>query len=166
MEVREITPSELDACQSLVGGLIEAIDLQNPSASLYVNEEGKLQRLPHNVRATQTMWAHNELLRRRDRVAGDAFIAGPVDRRGANTAIPRFYIDLLLPHEKFRVEVLARGEHQWAHNALEFDTRELAFAYADDLWRRWTLADKLRVVPLSTPKNQPYEEGTENISSP
>lgn len=166
MEVREIAPSDLHAYQSLVGGLIEVIDLQNPSASLYINEEGKLQRLPHNVRATQIMWAHNQLLRRQDRVVGDAFIAGPVDRRGADTEVPRFYIDLILPAEEFRVEVLARGEHCWAHNALGFDTRELAFAYADDLWQRWTLADKLRVVPVSTPKNQPYEEGSENIGFP
>jgi hypothetical protein len=166
MDMREIAPTDLNAYQALVGGPIESIDLENPSASLYLNEEGKLRRLPHNVRATHILWAHNERLRLRDRVVGDAFIAGPVDRRAANTAVPRFYVDLLLPVERFRVEVLARGEHRWAANKLEFDTRELAFAYANDLWQRWTLADKLRVVPLSTPKDQPYEEGTENIGSP
>src|SRR6266516_3217943 len=59
--------------------------------------------------------------------------------------------------EKLRVDVLARGETRWATNALEFDTPEEARLYALDLRSRWTLAEQMRVVPVSRPRGERYE---------
>ena len=67
----------LDRMQSLVGGYIEHVAL--PGAVIVVNEEGKLQGLPLNARATSVWWlaqmsrhgAHTQ-----DALAGDAVIAG------------------------------------------------------------------------------------------
>lgn len=64
--------------------------------------------------------------------------------------------------EKLRVEVLAIGERSWATNALEFDTRPEATLYARDLYTRWTLVDKLRIVPVSHPKRERYEPGSDD----
>jgi hypothetical protein len=153
----------LAAYQDLVGGKIEPVDLNNPPASMYINEEGKLYGLPVNMRATHVEWAHNALLREEDIVMGDAFILGPVDRKGNDTSVPQAYIDLLFPPEPFRIEVLARGETIWAGNATTYDTWEQAYIAADSLCRRWTLAEKLRIVPLSAPTRQRYKEGSEDI---
>jgi hypothetical protein len=64
--------------------------------------------------------------------------------------------------EKLRVEVLAIGERSWATNVLEFDTPEQATLFARDLYSRWTMVDKLRIVPVSHPKREPYEPGSDN----
>lgn len=49
---------------------------------------------------------------------------------------------------KFKVEVLADSSGQWVGNQVEFDTREKAEAYADDLAGRWTSVRKWRVVEV------------------
>jgi hypothetical protein len=64
--------------------------------------------------------------------------------------------------EKLRVEALARGERTWATNAREFDTRPEAALYARDLYCRWTEVEKLRIVPASHPKREPYEPGSDD----
>jgi hypothetical protein len=64
--------------------------------------------------------------------------------------------------EKLRVEVLAIGEQSWATNALEFDTPELAALYAQDLYSRWMQVDKMRIVPVSHPKREPYEPDSDD----
>lgn len=64
--------------------------------------------------------------------------------------------------EKLRVEVLAIGERSWATNDLEFDTRPEATLYARDLYTRWTLVDKLRIVPVSQPKRERYEPDSDD----
>jgi hypothetical protein len=65
---------------------------------------------------------------------------------------------------KLRVEVLAIGERTWATNALEFDTHPEASLYARDLYSRWTMVDKLRIVPVSHSKREPYEPGSDDPS--
>jgi len=64
--------------------------------------------------------------------------------------------------EKLRAEVLAIGERSWATNALEFDTPKQASLYARDLYSRWTMVDKLRIVPVSHPKRERYEPGSDD----
>lgn len=63
---------------------------------------------------------------------------------------------------KYRVDVLAAGEWRWATNALRFDTEDQALTYARDLWRRWTGADKMRIVPADHPDHEAYLDGSEH----
>lgn len=161
--IRRVDPIDLTTYQNLVGGHLEAVRLDDPPASMYINDEGKLLGLPVNIRATQLAWAHNEGLRGHDLLAGPAFVTGPVDREGLDTAVPQAYLDQLLPSGPWRVEVLAYGETRWATNAVEYVTREAAYAAARNLRHRWIMADKLRVVPTSTPRSQAYEEFSEHL---
>ena len=64
--------------------------------------------------------------------------------------------------EKLRVEVLAKGEPRWATNAREFDTPEEATTFARDLYSRWTQVAKLRIVPVSRPRGELYEPGSDD----
>lgn len=66
------------------------------------------------------------------------------------------------PPARHRVDVLAVGETRWATNALRFDTEAEGLAYAHDLYGRWTLTRKMRVVPDSTPEREPYVPGSEH----
>lgn len=63
----------------------------------------------------------------------------------------------------FRVDVLAIGEYRWATNALRFDTKEAASAYAVDLFTRWTMADHMRVVPSDHAEHEAYVTGSEDF---
>jgi hypothetical protein len=58
--------------------------------------------------------------------------------------------------EQYRVDVLAAGESNWASNALRFDSKEAALAYADDLSSRWLLVVAYRAVLDSVPQRQPF----------
>jgi hypothetical protein len=160
---RQINRADLDTYQTLVEGHLEPLRLDRPPANMYLDEEGKLIGLPLNLRATQLAWAHNELFRGRDLIVGPAFLTGPVTPQGYDTTVPRQYVDELLPEGPWRVEVLALGEARWATNSVEYPSRESAFAAAQDLRCRWAVAEKLRVVPTVTPRNQSYEKFSEHI---
>lgn len=59
----------LEELQGLVGGYIERVPMSN-GKSMYVNEEGKLNGLPYNEKATQ-------ILRQQGRIPND-YIVGDV----------------------------------------------------------------------------------------
>jgi len=46
----------------------------------------------------------------------------------------------------YKVEVIADSSGKWVGNGLTFDTKDLAIAYASDLFMRWTSVREWRVV--------------------
>ncbi len=52
----DLEPNSLDALQTAVGGLVQAIDLDE--FTLWANEEGKILNLPHNP-IGQALWVFN-----------------------------------------------------------------------------------------------------------
>jgi hypothetical protein len=62
----------------------------------------------------------------------------------------------------YRVDVLVHGETVWASNALRFQTEEEGFAYAKNLYVRWMLAHKFRIVPETVEERQTYVPGSEH----
>jgi hypothetical protein len=68
------------------------------------------------------------------------------------------------PDGQFRADVLASGETSWASNALRFDTKADALAYARNLASRWLSVIKVRAVEISTPAREPYITGSEDES--
>lgn len=103
--------TSLRAAQALVGGPIEPIDLTRPAATLYVNENGKIDGLPRNGRATLLAWVHAPQLRGQDVIVGDAYLAGP-ERRGFDTDTPA---DLLavLTGTAVQVQMRSRRRRRW-----------------------------------------------------
>ena len=71
--------SEYDELVKLVGGYLEAVTLRN-GHTLWVNEEGKIQRLPYN-RTAQAVFDHN-FGPGVDIILGNAVIMGDVDEDG------------------------------------------------------------------------------------
>lgn len=73
---------ELEELQRIVGGWIEYVPVHNNDEvglSLFCNEEGKLQGLPVNLRATHYF---SFALREDDVLVGDVILMGPPDEKG------------------------------------------------------------------------------------
>jgi hypothetical protein len=76
----------LEALQELVSGDIEVVDLHRYAMNMYLNENGKIEGLPANHRATMLAhWA--AAVRADDIIVGDVVLTGPVDAAGEDTPI-------------------------------------------------------------------------------
>lgn len=133
--------------QQAVGGLIEAIDLDSPPATIYVNEEGKLQGLPLNRRATMISWMHNSSFRGKDVIKGDAVLVGPPDDEGKTLAVPQAYVFLLFETATYRIEVqTADDPAAWNGNQARYDNWVEAYNAGLGLWERWLAVENVRVI--------------------
>lgn len=83
----------LDYIQSVVGGYIEAVHVPGflHGATLYCNEEGKLNAFASNPRATSLF---KPVLFGSDYIAGDVVIVGPPDRNGEDTPVDPYVVEL------------------------------------------------------------------------
>ena len=139
--------NDLRDYQMAVGGLIEAIDLDDPSMTFFANEEGKLIGLPVNRRATMLWWLHNPATYGYDVLAGDAVLVGQPDQDGDTQSAPESIIGLLMDTPALKVEVQTEGpDSPWCGNARRFEDYFSAAAYAIDLSRRWTQVTRARVI--------------------
>lgn len=90
LSFRDISCAESDEyladLQDLVGGDIEAVRLTRRAMSMYLNETGKIERLPVNARAT-ILAEWDNALRPGDTINGDAVLTGPMDNYGVDTPI-------------------------------------------------------------------------------
>lgn len=82
----DLTPDSLQVLQTAVGGWVQAIDLDE-SLSMWLNEEGKLNGLPHNPYA-QFAWdkrfgAHT------DYMVGDVVFTGGTDDEGETLGLDK-----------------------------------------------------------------------------
>jgi len=59
--------------------------------------------------------------------------------------------------EKYRAEITGPKEMVWSTNAMEYNTEQEAKDWLDGLKSRWFGYDMGRVVPISTPRNQPVD---------
>lgn len=75
----------LSAAQTVVGGWIEGVVL-GEEATLYCNEEGKLQGMPLNPRATALCKAHKAIPG--DHICGSAIVLGPANQDGDEQHAP------------------------------------------------------------------------------
>lgn len=77
------SPAEhLDTFQSIVEGYIEAFTLPGGNSAV-INEEGKLQNLPRNIRATEALRGY---LFSGDYISGNLIVVGPFTEDGEVTS--------------------------------------------------------------------------------
>jgi hypothetical protein len=161
---QQLHKSDLDAYRQIVGGNLEFITLTEPPASLYVNEEGKLDGLAFNHRATALLWVHNSAYRDRDVVVGPAFIVGPPDRRGDDTSAPGSLLELLFHTQRYRIQAQTAGRGSWLDHEAVFDDWFDAYQGALELAGHRALVDEVRVIPEPDEEllNQWLQIGREN----
>jgi hypothetical protein len=139
--------ANLQEYQQIVDGYIEAISLDDPSSTLYCNEEGKQAGLRMNPRATLLLWAHQPAFRFFDYVAGDALLTGPIDEHGDDTDVPHDFVQTFFQATRFRTEVQTRGDPGWYGNDLRFHRWTDAYGHVLNLARNWSLVEDVRVLP-------------------
>lgn len=89
----EITP-ELKTLQALARGDVQLVGLRRYAMNMYLNENGKLESLPANSRATTLChWA--EAIRADDFICGDAIVLGPIDGEGEETGLRDVQVEWL-----------------------------------------------------------------------
>jgi|GEM_PF-2989842 len=146
----QLDNTDLSAYQTLVGGHIQAIHLERPAATMYLNDEGKLEGLPVNHRATALASVHNSAFRGQDFIVGDAFVTGPADARGYDRTVPARYPLLWLEATTFRVEKQLRNAQGWrVRRGYIYDNVHVAYVAAVRLARRETEVTEVRVVPVN-----------------
>lgn len=80
---------DYDTINAAVGGWLEGVPVRDVTA--YINEEGKLKGLPQNK--TATALAHrDEAIYPHDYIAGDMFVAGPLDEDGDITSLSEHWV--------------------------------------------------------------------------
>lgn len=153
----QLDATSLESYRGLVNGNLEALSLEQPTASMYLNADGKIIELPVNVRATMLLWAHIKEMRFQDYIVGDVFLTGPVDGDGWDTDVPE-ELAKLFDARALRIEIQTYGDPQWYSNDLRFDGWTVAYAYALDLARRWTAVEDIRVLPVETESPAPQDK--------
>ena len=146
LEVRDF--NGLSDYQAAVSGLIEPMQLERPSASLFLNEEGKLMGLPKNRRSTLLLWLHNTRWRGADVLKGDAVVVGEPDGNGETQDVPDELVTLLLHTETYKVEVNTIDDlNAWNGNQMRYEDWQEAYAAGLSLAGRWFAVNHVRVVP-------------------
>ena len=98
----------LGELRELVGGDIESVPLERYAMTMYVNENGKLEGLPRNNRATVLAnWA--AAIRADDIIGGDVVLTGPLDASGADTPIVDTHKWWLYRFDDEQAQLLAHG---------------------------------------------------------
>jgi hypothetical protein len=143
------TFAKLEDYQAAVGGRIEPVDLPAFGVTIYVNEEGRLNELPFNSRASFLWWYFVPEARQSAMLLGDAVLVGMPDRRGNVTDLPEDVRVLLITPATYRVEVRTIGDPKWYSNQATFPDYWEAIIWAMVLLERWTLARDVRVVRAS-----------------
>lgn len=144
----ELHEHDLDAYRALVGGSLEIVTFERPAATLYLNDEGKLDGLPVNQRATLLAWVHNSAFRDVDVIVGDAFIVGAADQHGDDLTVPEELVTLLFHTRYFRVLVRFAGDARLYANLTVFSDWLAAYTNAVQM-AVWQQVEEVRVIPLS-----------------
>jgi hypothetical protein len=156
--LEQLDKRDVDAFQALVDGHLQVLNLERPAASMYLNDEGKLDGLSFNPRATAILWAHNPALREEDIIAGDAFILGVPDRHGDDTSAPKELIDLLFHTKRYRVLVQNDGDEKFYGHLRPFDSWFEAYGFGVHLVRVFSQLEDVQIVA------EPDDERTKLIS--
>ncbi|WP_189159270.1 DUF3846 domain-containing protein [Lentzea pudingi] len=148
IRLEQLDKHDAGAFRRIVGGRLEAVQLTDPAAGVYFNDEGKLQELPINHRLTMLLWMHNKLFRGEDVIMGSGLIVGPPDPEGDDQDAPAELVELLFNTAAYRVQARKVDGRSW-HTTL--DTVSLwtdGYRLALKLGLEWrsVFAD-VRVVP-------------------
>lgn len=123
------------------------MDIFNPDASIFYDDDGKVLDKPLNRRATLLWWVGRPEFVNYDALLGDVLILGPADgETGETTSAPQVLIDLLFNTTTYKYQVKTINEEGWHGNQRTFDDCWQAFNDALALSQRWTLVERVRVI--------------------
>lgn len=92
VRVEDVSKIDLDYLSGVVGGYIEAVTLRGVKVTMYINEEGKLDGLDVNRRATQLAWAGGGI-DYSDFIVGNVVLVGAPDTLGNDTGLTEWQVE-------------------------------------------------------------------------
>ncbi|WP_298868462.1 DUF3846 domain-containing protein [uncultured Microbacterium sp.] len=147
LELREF--AKLEDYQSAVGGWIEALDLPDIGITVYVNDEGRIRKLPHNARASFLRWYWSPLTRASGMLAGDAVLVGMPNGAGESTDVPVHVRELLLTSALFALEMRTEAHPEWQRSTTALPDYWSALVWTMMLTEHFTGLRDVRIVPLA-----------------
>lgn len=144
----KVLVEDLSGMQAAVGGYIEVVDLGPLTASLIVNEEGKLEKRPINRRATLLFWLLFPSVRHRDVIVGDVLIVGHPDNQGNTMDAPDNVVELFFGTKSYKAEFQTFDDpEKFNGNMRRFGDYFEAANYGLGKAESWTAVQRVRVVP-------------------
>ncbi|MBF4563304.1 DUF3846 domain-containing protein [Microbacterium sp. VKM Ac-2870] len=138
---------KLEDYQRVVGGWIEAVDIPELNATIYVNEEGLLRGLPFNRRATFLWWFHLPVTCGRARLVGNAVLVGGVNPAGNSSDLSRAVSHLLLASGEYNVSTREPGGARWRSEPEPHENYLEAIMWAA-LLQEYAPSLQVRVTPI------------------
>ncbi|MEU2204240.1 DUF3846 domain-containing protein [Microbacterium oleivorans] len=133
--------------QEAVGGYFQCVDIDEPAATFFCNEDGKVIGLPLNRRASLAWWTLFSAARGVDALMGDVILLGQPDEEGDTQDVPAELVTLLMKTDLYKYEVETHEKSgKWYGNMTRFDNYFEACNAALGLLDRWTLANDIRVL--------------------
>lgn len=121
----------LEELQSAVKGFVEAVDVEELGATIYVNEEGLVRHLPFNARASFLWWLHTHRTSRA-LLVGDAVIVGMPDPAGDDRDVPESLVDLVMAPGPYAVQLtLLEADNQEVSGSLALSSVVLPLTIGD-----------------------------------
>lgn len=148
--ITELEVFQLEDYQAAVGGWIEPVDIPELGVTMYVHEEGLVLGLPFNSRAAFLWWYFVPEARQKAMLVGPALVVGQPDRNGDSTDIPAHVAEMLARPGIWRVEIKVFDDPKWYRNQATYDDYFEALVWAMVTLERWTAAEDVRVVPVTS----------------
>ncbi len=142
----QVGTEQLATFQNLVGGPIDAINLHEPEASFFINDESKLLGQELNQRATTLLWAHNRIFHGQDLIMGPAVLHGPVGPQGESTSVPEEFVQLLLHTRRFQIERALGPDDPFTREPDTYGDWQEAYLYGLSLIKPDGAGTRMRVV--------------------
>lgn len=152
IRLEQLNQADLDAYRRIVGGNLEAIELESPRGAIYFNAEGKLEDLPVNPRLSTLLYAHNTDFRMEDVIVGPGLIVGPPDANGDDQDAPAELVELLFHTKQYRTQLKMQNYFGWFTGTELYDNWGAAYRFVVGLAIRWPAVTGVRVVPELEPE--------------
>ncbi|PPH83893.1 hypothetical protein C5C50_04130 [Rathayibacter sp. AY1D9] len=134
---------------SLVDGWFEILDLIEPGATLWINDEAALNNKPFNQHAMWLLLAHSP------NVSTSPFLRGSIVLTGLTRTnedglsdVDEYFVDLVIRGSRFTAEVWLKDATDWKDMNMPFDTWKSAYQSVLSLKERWPEVERTRVRPL------------------
>lgn len=130
-----------------VGGPFDVVDTDDPAASVWLNDEGIINGLPQNVRATMFIWAGKPRLRGVQGYFGDTLVTGQPDEEGETTTVSGDILRLFFQTEQYKVEAKFKSEDDWRVDDSRFSNYWTALHWALTMVTNSPIIEDVRVKP-------------------
>ncbi|WP_146084407.1 DUF3846 domain-containing protein [Rathayibacter sp. AY1C1] len=134
---------------SLVNGWFEILDLVQPGATLWINDEAALTNKPFNQHAMWLLLAHSPSVTTSPFLRGSIVLTGPMrTNEDGLSDVDDYFVDLVIRGSRFTAEVWLKDATDWKDMNMPFDTWKSAYQAVLSLKERWPDVERTRVRPL------------------